>query len=125
MKMLVLICGLISFSTYAAEIKVPAKNLLNAAKTIKYQTGPYYSANGDIKCTVINTGWSPATSTCEINIDGSTANVEKPESLIDAVAKFKAPTGPHYSFSGKFKASSVSSQVPPYKVSESAMVIFE
>lgn len=125
MKMLVLICGLISFSSYSAEIKVPAKNLLNAAQTIKYQTGPYYSVNGDIECVYINSGWGPVTSSCEINIDGATANVEKPESLINAVAKFKVPTGPHYSFSGKFKASSLSAQMPPYKVTESATVILE
>lgn len=125
MKIMILICGFISFSAFSAEVKVPAKNLLDAAKTIKYQTGPYYSAEGNIECVVINTGWSPATSRCEINLDGSTANVENPGTIINAVAKIKAPTGPHYRFVGKFKATSISSQIPPFKATQRAVIILK
>lgn len=116
MKMFALFCGFISFSCYAAQITVPAKDVLTAARTIVAQTEPKYSVKGTITCSAINSGWGPATSTCEISIKGATAIVENPNDIIDVVATVKIPTGPGYSFSGTFVAYTETVKAPPYNM---------
>jgi hypothetical protein len=121
MKLFTLALVLLSFSAFAVEIKVPAAEILVAARTIVAQSGPAYTSAGTITCKVISTGWSPTTSSCEIKVKGKTAKLNNPSEVIDVVSKVKVPTGPFYNFSGRFKATSLSSEVPPYGVKETAV----
>ncbi len=117
-----LLCLSISASAKTKNL-VPAEDLVATARTIVSQTGPGYFIQGEFSCSLINSGWSPATSTCSITINGSTAKMKKADKLINALMKLKAPTGPAYKVQGTFEASSVSSEFPPYKVSETASVV--
>lgn len=122
MKILIAMSLLFSMSCFAAETKIPATTILEAARTLVPQTGPHYSVKGLLKCTSVNSGWGPATANCTININGAEAVVEKSQSIISTVMKVSPPKGPYYSFSVKFQATSISSEVPPYKVTETATV---
>lgn len=124
MKTIALILALTSVSSYAAiTITVPSKNILTAARTLVVQTGSVYAVNGNITCTAINTGTGPATSNCEISINANTAVVENADEIISAVMKYKTPTGPYYTFTGRFLATSLSTATPPYRTTTSAKII--
>jgi hypothetical protein len=126
MKFLTVTCLLLlSLSSFASDINVPATNILAAARSIVSQTGPHYAVKGLINCTLINSGWGPSTANCTIKIKGVEVQVEQPETIITSVMEVSPPTGPYYSFAGKFKAVSISSELPPYEVSETATVLLK
>jgi hypothetical protein len=117
--------SLVSFSAMAVvDVKVPAKDLVEAAQTLVPQNGPYYSVKGNISCTSINTGWGPATSNCEISIHNRKAIVENPDKIINATGK-TLRRGPYYTFKGTFTVTSETSEIPPYKVTQTARVVLK
>ncbi|MBY0412672.1 MAG: hypothetical protein K2Q18_00830 [Bdellovibrionales bacterium] len=122
MKKIALLLSLVSFGAMAAEFSVPATNVLEAARTLKPQNGPYYSVKGTIKCTSINTGWGPATSTCEISVNKRTAQVEDADKIINVVSSVVRRTGPYYSFKGSFVGTSESREFPPYGSKETVKI---
>jgi hypothetical protein len=125
MKILTIASLFLSISCFASEINIPASALLEAARVLVPQTGPYYSVIGTIKCTSINTGWGPGSSNCIINIKGVNAVIQQSDNIIDSVMEINPPTGPYYRFAGKFSATSIISEVPPYNVTETATIILK
>jgi len=129
-NLICLVLGLtLSTIVYAAEsfrtLSVPAKDLLEATRKIKSQTGPRYSVEGTLKCSQISREVPPysVNSKCLVTVSGSTETVANPEKLIQALKKTKPMTGPAYSFKAKFSGTSISQEVPPYSVTESVDVI--
>lgn len=122
MKVLFMSLALISSAAFAEVVKVPATNILNAARTVATQTGLFYSIEGKISCFHLNTGWAPASSTCTVTVEGVDVKVKYSSSIVNAVAGFYPPTGPAFEFSGTFTATSMSYEVPPYKVVETASI---
>lgn len=122
---------LLLFTSYAfaestgQKIRVPAKNLLIAARTIVPQSGPYYSVEGIIKCSIISHEFPPygSDSYCEIIINDITAEVMKPQEILKKLMQIRPMTGPTYFFSGKVILVSITQEVPPYRRSETAEVI--
>ncbi len=125
MKFIVLALCLTSLTAFAkTTVKVPAKDILVAARKVLSQTGPFYQVTGKINCVVVNGGWSPQTTTCDITVDGTadTVVVSNAKAIVAKIMKVRPATGPYYEVKGTFVASSISPQMPPFKPSEQASV---
>lgn len=123
---LVLCTPLAAFSKEPIKLRIPAKDILKASREITPQTGPGYSVEGTLECLVVSQEFPPysVNSKCEIIVDGVRANIENPEKLIGVLQSVKPMTGPVYSFTSTFKAISISQEVPPYKTTERAEVLW-
>ena len=105
-------------------IVLPAKDLLAAARRIKAQTGPYYSVVGTLVCKTVSREVPPysTTTTCVLSFDGRSESVAHAEADTRILATVRAPTGPYTEWRGTVRLTSVSQEVPPYAVSESALL---
>lgn len=116
-------------TTESAEVKlsafIPATEILDAARTVQSQTGPAYFIDGLLECVQVSQEFPPyaMSSNCTVSISGSKAMVTQADALIEILKQIKPMTGPAYSFESKFRAWSISQEVPPYKVTASAEVI--
>ncbi len=105
--------------------ELPADALLSAAKGLVAQTGPAYSQIADLQC-IQTSGEVPpykTTASCTLGVNGKSATLSQVSDVMGVlITKIKPTTGPHYSFKGKVLLSSLSSEVPPYKATQSAKI---
>lgn len=113
-------------SSAETTIQVPAAGILSAVHWIKPKTGPYYEVSGNFRCVVVVNEFPPygGNESCSVEVDGEASVVANPELLISELQKVQPMTGPYYRVEGTFKATSISSEVPPYVVTESAELTF-
>ncbi|WDE03439.1 hypothetical protein SG34_018830 [Thalassomonas viridans] len=121
---------LVSTGSYAQglsyeTVAVDAGEILHAAKKIQAQTGPAYLVNGMISCSEFAIEFPPygADTDCQLTLGRETQAIGNPEKLLGQLKRIKPMTGPAYSFDASFSASSISQEVPPYRVTEKAEII--
>ena len=111
----------------AETLPIPSEQILEASRKIIPQTGPYYFVEGILHCTQIAQEVPPYKmhSICTITIGASEEFVlGEVEEIIEVLKQVKHMTGPVYSVSAKFSASSISREFPPYDIIDSAEVAF-
>jgi hypothetical protein len=101
-------------------VKIPAKEILEAARTIQPQTSPFYTVKGVLACSKSSrqTPLLGVTYQCEIRIGDKVATVNNPKRFFRALQESRPMTRPVYRFEAEFSAESSSR----YTVVESAAV---
>ena len=119
---------LISSGLCKASEAIPAKDILEAARIIKPATGPFYSVEGVLKCSLVASEVPPYHTEhfCSITVDERVQELANPEAILSVLtSKVKPMTGPVYLFQGKFKATAISREFPPYGADEQATVFYK
>jgi hypothetical protein len=114
-----------AIASYRTEA-IPASQILAAARELLPPTGPAYVVQGDLNCTQVVSEIPPyaTDSSCSVTIDRRSAAVRNPQEILEVLgSKVKPITGPVYSFSGKFRATSITSEMPPFPTTEDAEVL--
>ena len=111
--------------TDEVSLALPARDILRAARRIVYQTGPYYKISGILSCRQVTHEFPPyrTRNSCFVNVNHRRVKVYNAKKIIEILKEIRPMTGPFYRFRGPFRASSIRSEFPPYKVTENVELI--
>lgn len=121
----------LSHNAYSKTVNLPEKHILDTAKKLHPQTGPYYLVHGYLNCAQVVRHYEPPFfknpytfefSTCEMTVNNKTIFLTKADDIIDVLKEFKPRADKEdWSISVKFTAHSIAKEFPPYSLEEGAI----